>query len=68
MVCLLDTAAFSSARAKHSVVSNSVMEHAPTGKKPKKMAVSLDTRNGLLQDLYNGKKERESPLCCENYL
>lgn len=44
MVCLLDTATFFSARAKCSVVLNSVMEHAQPGKKPKKMTVILDTR------------------------
>lgn len=40
MVGLFDTAAFSLARAKHSVVLNSVMEYAQTGKKCEKMTYS----------------------------
>ena len=39
-------------------VLNSVMKHAQTGKKPKKMTVILNTRNGLLQDLYKGEKKK----------
>lgn len=62
MVCLLDTATFFSARAKHSIVLNSVMKHAQSGKKPKKITVILDTRNGLLQDIYNGKKKKSLML------
>lgn len=32
------------------------------------MTVTLDTRNGLLQDLDTGRKKRKNPLCCENNL
>lgn len=59
---MLDEATFTSARAKRSVVLDSVMKHAQTGKKPENKTVILDAKNGLLRDLCNGKKKRKKLL------